>query len=155
MVQRSEVLEVMIHAALKAGEGLRSDLASPERIEIREKGESDFVSSADLRSQATIRAALAAAYPDHGMLLEEGDDRASTGHARFIVDPLDGTTNFLHAIPHFAVTIALEEEGEIVAGLVLDVAKGEVFWAEKGRGAWLGERRIGVSRETDLSRAIV
>src|ERR1700733_15241032 len=115
MPERSPVLEAMIRAALRAGESLRSDLARPDLIEVREKSASDFVSSADLRSQAIVRAVLTEAYPDHGLLLEEGDDRAAGAAARFIVDPLDGTTNFLHGIPHFAVSIALEEEGEIVA----------------------------------------
>jgi myo-inositol-1(or 4)-monophosphatase len=155
MPARSAVLDVMIRAALRASEGLRADLARPEAIEVREKGASDFVSSADLRAQATIRGELSAAYPAHGLLLEEGDDRATSGSARFLVDPLDGTTNFLHGIPHFAVSIALEDGGEVVAGVVADVAKGEVFWAEKGRGAWLGERRLSVSREEDLARSII
>ena len=153
-VSRSAELEVMIVAALRAGESLRADLARPDLVEVREKGASDFVSSADLRSQAILREVLSAAYPDHGLLLEEGNDRE--GHsARFIADPLDGTTNFLHDIPHFAVAIALEVKGEIVAGTVLDVMKGELFWAEKGKGAWLGERRLHVSREADLGRSIV
>jgi myo-inositol-1(or 4)-monophosphatase len=159
----SPVLEVMIRAANRAGESLRADLARPDLIEVREKGASDFVSSADLRSQAIIRAALTEAYPDYGLLLEEGDDRAAGEGPRFVVDPLDGTTNFLHAIPHFAVSIALEarragglpEEREIVAGVVLDVMKGELFCAEKGGGAWLGERSLSVSRERDLGRSII
>jgi myo-inositol-1(or 4)-monophosphatase len=156
MYGRSDELEVMIRAALLAAEGLKSDLSRLDLIEVREKGASDFVSSADLRSQETLRAVLATAYPDHGLLLEEGDDRTSAGRAsRFIADPLDGTTNFLHGIPHFAVSIALEVGGEIVAGTVVDAAKGEIFWAEKGRGAWLGSRRLSVSRETDLGRSII
>jgi myo-inositol-1(or 4)-monophosphatase len=155
MPERSAQLEAMIRAALRAGESLRTDALRPDLVEIREKGASDFVSSADLRSQSIVRAVLTEAYPDHGLLLEEGDDRAATNAARFIVDPLDGTTNFLHAIPHFAVSIALEVKGEIVAGVVLDVMKGELFFAEKGRGAWLGERRLSVSRESDLGRSIV
>ena len=155
MPERSDVLEAMIRAARLAGESLRKDLARPDLIEVREKSASDFVSSADLRSQAIIRAALTEAYPEHGLLLEEGDDRTATHAARFVVDPLDGTTNFLHGIPHFAVSIALEVTGEIVAGVVLDVMKGELFFAEKGYGAWLGEQRLSVSRERDLGRSIV
>lgn len=152
---RSDVLDAMTRAAHLAGDSLRRDVQRLDTIEIREKKASDFVSSADLRSQAIIRAELTAAFPDHGLLLEEGDDRAAVQGRRFIVDPLDGTTNFLHGIPHFAVCIALEDSGEIVSGLVLDVMRGELFVAEKGRGAWLGDRRLSVSRETDLKRAIV
>jgi myo-inositol-1(or 4)-monophosphatase len=152
---RGQVLEAMIRAALRAGESLRSDALRPDLLVVREKKASDFVSSADLRAQAIVRGELGAAYPDYGLLLEEGDDRASASGRRFIVDPLDGTTNFLHGIPHFAVSIALEEDGEIVAGAVLDVMKGELFRAEKGRGAWLGERRLSVSCESDLARSII
>jgi myo-inositol-1(or 4)-monophosphatase len=151
----SEILEAMIRAARRAGESLRHDALHPDLLEVREKKASDFVSSADLRSQAIIRADLGGAYPDYGLLLEEGDDRAAAAGRRFIVDPLDGTTNFLHGIPHFAVSIALEVSGEIVAGVVLDVMKAELFVAEKGRGAWLGERRLSVSREVDLRKTIV
>ena len=152
---RTEVLEAMIRAAHRAGDSLRSDVLRPDLLEVREKKASDFVSSADLRAQAIIRAELGAAFPDYGLLLEEGDDRAAASARRFVVDPLDGTTNFLHGIPHFAVSIALEEDGEIVAGAVLDVMKGELFRAEKGRGAWLGERRLSVSREHELRRSII
>ena len=155
MHRYSDALDAMMRAAQRAGESLRADLANLDRIEIREKGTSDFVSSADLRSQATIRAALSGAYPGHGLLLEEGDDRAASHGSRFIVDPLDGTTIFLHGIPHFAVSIALETNGDVVAGVVLDVMKDELFVAERGGGAWLGERRLSVSRERDLGRSIV
>ena len=155
MPKHTDVLEAMIRAAHRAGESLRADLSRPDLIEVREKSASDFVSSADLRSQAIVRAALTEAYPGYGLLLEEGDDRAAGDAPRFVVDPLDGTTNFLHAIPHFAVSIALEAKGEIVAGVVLDVMKGELFCAERGRGAWLGEQRLSVSRERDLGRSIV
>jgi myo-inositol-1(or 4)-monophosphatase len=151
----SEALEAMIRAAQHAGESLRAAALRPDLIEVRDKGASDFVSTADLAAQAIIREELGTAFPDHGLLLEEGDDRAATSGRRFIVDPLDGTTNFLHGIPHFAVSIALEDSGEIVAGAVLDVMKGELFAAEKGRGAWLGDRRLSVSRETDLRKTIV
>jgi myo-inositol-1(or 4)-monophosphatase len=155
MPDRSAVLAAMIHAAQSAGESLRAAVLRPDLLEVREKSASDFVTSADLRSQAIIRAALTDAYPDHGLLLEEGDDRAAVHASRFVVDPLDGTTNFLHGIPHFAVSIALETNGEIVAGVVLDVMKDELFSAEKGKGAWLGDRRLSVSRERDLGRSIV
>ncbi len=146
----------MIRAGLLAAEGLRADFARPESLDVREKGASDFVSNADLRAQAILRAELSAAFPDHGLTLEEGDDRAAArGAPRFIVDPLDGTTNFLHGIPHFAVSIAEEVEGAVVAGVVIDAAKGEVFWAERERGAWLGERRLAVSSERVLDRSII
>jgi myo-inositol-1(or 4)-monophosphatase len=153
---RSPELDVMIRAAEKAAESLRADLARPELLEVREKSPSDFVSNADLRSQEIIRSELAAAFPAHDLLLEEGDLRgARSGRPRFLVDPLDGTSNYLVGIPHFAVTIALEIDREITAGIVLDVAKRELFAATRGGGAWLDGRRIRVSDRRDLTKSIV
>jgi myo-inositol-1(or 4)-monophosphatase len=151
----------MIQAARAAAASLVADFKDPARLRIEEKAPSDFVSSADLRSQEILRASLSASYPGHALLMEEGDHGpASIAPRRLIVDPLDGTTNFLHGLPHFAVTIALEVDGEIIEGLVLDPAKDELFWAAKGEGAWLdpegpGRRRLHVSREHDLSRSVV
>ncbi len=145
----------MIRAATRAGEGLMEDLARPDLIEVREKGTSDFVSSADLRSQESIRAELAAAFPDHGLVLEEADNRCVTDRARFYVDPLDGTTNFLQGIPHFSVTIALEENGELIAGVIFDPSKREMFSVEAGAGAWLNQTRIRVGAERDLDRTVI
>jgi myo-inositol-1(or 4)-monophosphatase len=152
----SAELAVMVRAAHRAAAGLMRDFAHIEKLRIAEKKPSDFVSSADLRSQETLRAELASAYPDHELLLEEGARTVVVGaRGRFLVDPLDGTTNFLHGVPHFSVSIALEVLGDVVAGTVLNPASGELFWAEKGRGAWLGDRRLAVSRERELSRSMV
>ena len=141
-----------------AAQLLRDQFARPERLRVDEKSASDFVSSADLRSQEIIRRALSGAYPAYAQLLEEGTSDGPAGPPgapRFIVDPLDGTTNFLHGIPHFAVSIALEKDGEVAAGVVHDVAKGENFACEKGQGAWLGTRQIRSSPERQLSRSVV
>jgi myo-inositol-1(or 4)-monophosphatase len=146
---------VMVRAAELAGQSLMRDFARLSSLPISEKGPSDFVSSADFDAQALLRAELAAAFPSHGFLLEEevasGNVRAD---ARFIVDPLDGTTNFLRGIPHFSVSVALELGGQIVAGVVLDPATSELFWAEKGEGSWLGERRLRVATTT-IAHSIV
>ena len=153
---RTPVLNVMIRAAERAAESLRRDLAHPDLLNVREKAASDFVSNADLRAQEIARGELLGAYPGYALLLEEEDVHASaTGAPRFIVDPLDGTTNFVRGIPHFCVSIALEEAGEVTAGVTADVTKGEVFWALEGGGAWLGERRLGTSRERDLTRTVI
>jgi len=154
----SDELAVMLRAADGAAQLLRDQFARPERLRVDEKSASDFVSSADLRSQEIIRGALSGAYPAYAQLLEEGTSdgpAAPPGAPRFIVDPLDGTTNFLHGIPHFAVSIALEKDGELAAGVVHDVAKGEIFACEKGKGAWLGTRQIHGSPERQLSRSVV
>jgi myo-inositol-1(or 4)-monophosphatase len=156
MPTRSPALEVMIRAARLAADGLRLDFAHPARVRVEEKGPSDFVTSADLRAQEVVRTELSLVYPDHGLVLEEGDHgREASAGARFIVDPLDGTTNFLRGVPHFAVSIALEVDGEVVAGVTFDPMKDELFWAEAGRGAWLGDLRIAVSREEEPSRLLV
>jgi myo-inositol-1(or 4)-monophosphatase len=146
----------MIHAARTAGVGLSRDFARVRELAIEEKGTSDFVSNADLASQASIAAELRRAFPEASLVLEEErESHALSGALRFYVDPLDGTTNFLHAIPHFSISIACERDGELVAGVVYDVPKNELFFAEQGAGAWLGDRRISVSSEQRLDRAVV
>ncbi len=147
----------MIAAARSAGAGLMRHFRGPARaaLKVSLKGPADFVSNADLESERTLRDALLGAYPSHGFV---GEEKAATGvgaAARFIVDPLDGTTNFLHGIPHFAVSIALEEAGRLVAGVVFDPPMDEMFVAEAGRAAWLGDERLRVSSETDLGMALV
>jgi myo-inositol-1(or 4)-monophosphatase len=148
----------MVRAAELAGRSLMRDFARLPSLEVSEKEPSDFVSSADLTAQELLVAELSAAFPHYGFLLEEGETNAparGTTKARFIVDPLDGTTNFLRGTPHFAVSVALEAEGAIVAGVVLNPALGELFWAEKDGGAWLGERRLMVSPPENVAHAVV
>jgi myo-inositol-1(or 4)-monophosphatase len=152
----SRYIEAMIRAATSAGDDLRAAASHLDRVDVQEKGVSDFVSSADLHAQEIVRSMLAAAFADHGFWLEEGASTpAAADRPRFIVDPLDGTTNFVHGIPHFSVAIAREEGGDIVDGVVVDPLRREVFWAEKGHGAWLGDRRMPVSARTDLASAVV
>src|SRR5262245_35296972 len=127
MEDRADQLATLLRAADGAAQLLRDQFAHPEHVRVDEKAAGDFVSSADLRSQEIIRGVLSGAYPTYLQLLEEGhgDRDAPSGAPCFIVDPLDGTTNFLHGIPHFAVSIALERDGELAAGVVHDVVKGE------------------------------
>ena len=155
MITDSANLNVMIRAARKAARGLLRDFGEVEQLQVSVKGPGDFVSAADRRAEEVIRAELMAARPAYGWLGEESvsvEGRDPT--RRWIVDPLDGTTNFLHAIPHWAISIALEHKGEVVAALVLDPCRDELFVAEKGRGAWLNERRIRVSARRDMSRML-
>jgi myo-inositol-1(or 4)-monophosphatase len=147
--------EVMVRAVLQAGASLVRDFARLEKLQISEKAPSDFVSSADLDAQEALRAALSTAYPDYDLLLEEGAPLPLLGESRFVVDPLDGTTNFLHAIPYFAVSVALEVKGETVVAVVLNPVTQELFWAEKNGGAWLGDRRLVVSPQKELCQCIV
>ena len=148
-------LNVMLKTARKAGRGLLKDFAEVEQLQVSTKGPGDFVSRADRQAERLIREALQEARPSYGFLGEE--DGAVAGEdptRRWIVDPLDGTTNFLHGLPHWAVSIALEHKGQIVAGVVYDPVKDEMFFAEKGLGAFLNESRLRVSGRTRMSESV-
>jgi myo-inositol-1(or 4)-monophosphatase len=157
MTPYSSARQAMVRAAELAGEGLVRNFARVATLPISEKGPGDFVSSADIEAQRCITDVLSVAFPEYGFLLEEEDaTRAvSRSDARFIVDPLDGTTNFLRGIPQFSVSIALELDGEVVAGVVFHPPLGELFWAEKGGGAWLGDRRLHVAPPAPIARTVV
>jgi len=145
----------MMSAAGRAGDGLLRRFRRRSELRVELKGPADFVSEADRESEDRLRSLLLRRYPTYGFLTEESAPTVgSEVGTRFIVDPLDGTTNFLHGVAHFAVAIALERDGEVVAGVVHDPSKGEMFVAEKGRGAWLGSQRLSVTRDRDLSRAL-
>jgi myo-inositol-1(or 4)-monophosphatase len=153
---RSANIHVMVQAAHKAARPLVRDFGEVEHLQVSVKGPGDFVSAADRRAEQILRQELARARPSFGFLLEEsGAVGAADADHRWIVDPLDGTTNFLHAVPHFAISIALERQGELVAGVVYDPVKNELFCAEKGAGAYLNDRRLRVSRRSDLARCLV
>ncbi|MEO0427742.1 MAG: inositol monophosphatase family protein [Pseudomonadota bacterium] len=148
-------LNVMIRAARKAGRGLVRDFGEVENLQVSMKGPGDFVSNADRKAEATIREMLMEARPNYGWLAEESepvDGKDPT--RRWIVDPLDGTTNFLHGVPHWAVSIGLEHRGKMVAGVVYNPAIDEMYVAEEGAGAWLNDRRLRVSGRRDLAGAI-
>ena len=139
-------LNVMMKTARKAGRGLLKDFGEVENLQVSTKGPGDFVSRADKAAEAMIKEELMHARPSYGFLGEEGQEiEGEDPTRRWIVDPLDGTTNFLHGLPHWAVSIALEHKGQIVAGVVYDPTKDEMFYAEKGGGAWLNESRLRVS----------
>ena len=139
-------LNIMIKAARKAGRSLVKDFREVENLQVSVKGAGDFVSKADIEAEQIIKSELMNARPTYGWLAEEGcEDEGQDPTRRWIVDPLDGTTNFLHGLPHWSVSIALEHKGQIVAGVVFDPAKDEMFFAEKGAGAWMNETRLRVS----------
>jgi myo-inositol-1(or 4)-monophosphatase len=152
----SAVLNVMIKAARRAGRSLKRDLGEIENLQVSLKGPRNFVTAADRRAEQIVYEELAKARPGFGFLGEEGGMRAGTDTShRWIVDPLDGTTNFLHGIPHFAVSIALERDGAIVAGIVYNPASEDLFIAERGKGAFLNDRRIRVASRERLADAVV
>jgi myo-inositol-1(or 4)-monophosphatase len=152
----SALLNVMVAAARKAGRSLRRDFGEVEKLQVSLKGPANFVSSADRRAEETLHAELAKARPGYGFLGEEEGRRegADKSHC-WIVDPLDGTTNFLHGIPQFAISIALEREGTIVAGVIYNPANEELFIAERGKGAFLNDQRLRVAARRRLAEAVV
>jgi myo-inositol-1(or 4)-monophosphatase len=156
MAVRSATINVMANAALKAARGLIRDFGEVEQLQVSIKGPGEFVSAADLKAEKVLRTELAKARPGYGFLMEEsGAEAGSDRHHRWIVDPLDGTTNFLHGIPHFAISIALERDGDIIAGLIYEPVRDEMFWGEKGGGAFLNDRRLRVSARRQLGEALI
>jgi myo-inositol-1(or 4)-monophosphatase len=155
MTVASANLTVMIAAARKAARRLVRDFGEVENLQVSVKGAGDFVSAADRKAEETIRDELMRARPAYGWLGEEtGEAEGRDGMHRWLVDPLDGTTNFLHGLPHWAISIALERKGEITAGVVFDPVKDELFAAEKGGGAYLNDRRLRVSARRDMSEML-
>lgn len=145
-MQGSANLNIMLKAARKAGRSLVKDFREVENLQISVKGAGDFVSKADLAAEKILREELRGARPNYGWLAEEsGAEDGEDPTRRWIVDPLDGTTNFLHGLPHWAISIALEHKGQIVAAVIFDAAKDEMFFAEKGGGAWMNDMRLRVS----------
>lgn len=161
MVAHSGLITVITRAARKAAPRLRRDFGEVEQLQVSRKGPADFVSMADKRAEQTIVEELRNARPDWGMLLEEGGEvEGNPAKPRWIVDPLDGTTNFLHGVPHFSISIAVEEKrpdgrSEITHGLVYQPLTDESFWAEKGRGAWLHDARLRVSARRELADSVI
>ncbi len=146
----------MTKAAEKAARGLVRDFGEVEQLQVSRKGPADFVSTADLKAEKILREELGKARPDYGFLMEEsGEAVGRSSGERWIVDPLDGTTNFLHGIPHWSISIALERDGEIVAGVVHEPLRDEMFWAEKGTGAYNNHQRLRVSARRKLEDAVL
>ena len=155
MMQTSANLNVMVKAARKAGRSLVKDFQEVENLQVSVKGAGDFVTKADIAAEKIIRDELLQARPTYGWIAEEGGEiEGADPTRRWIVDPLDGTTNFLHGLPHWAVSIALEHKGQIIAGVVHDPIKNEMFFAEKGAGAWMNDTRLRVSGRNRMIEAV-
>jgi myo-inositol-1(or 4)-monophosphatase len=149
------LMNVMVAAARKAARGLLRDFGEVEQLQVSRKGPSDFVSKADLKADKTLRDELMKARPHYCLISEEGGaiDGPDKSH-KWYVDPLDGTTNFLHGIPHWSISIGLEREGQLVAGLVYAPMTNDMYMAEKGQGAWVNDRRMRVSARRDVKDAL-
>ena len=161
MPSHSGIMTVIERAARKAAPKLRRDFNEVQHLQVSRKGPADFVSMADKQAEQTIYEELSRARPDWGFLMEErGEVAGDPSKPRFIVDPLDGTSNFLHGLPHFAISIAVEEtmpngKREVTSALVYQPLTDESFWAEKGRGAWLTDQRLRVSSRRELPDALI
>ena len=151
MVYQSPALNVMVAAARKAGRPLIRDFGELENLQISQKGPGDFVTHADKRTEQMLIEELSHARPGYGFLGEEGGSLEGKDRThRFIIDPIDGTSNFMHGIPHFAISIALEREGQIVAGIIFNPVTDDLFIAEKGHGAFLNNKRLRVASRKEL-----
>jgi myo-inositol-1(or 4)-monophosphatase len=163
MVSHSGLLTVIDRAARKVAPQLRRDFGEVQHLQVSRKGPADFVSMADQKAEQTLVGELKKARPDWGFLLEEGGEiLGDPTKPRWIIDPLDGTTNFLHGIPHFAISIAVQEPrlggkgwGDITTGLIYQPITDESYWAEKSRGAWRHDQRLRVSARRDLAEAVI
>lgn len=161
MVSHSGLITVMDRAARKAAPRLRRDFNEVQQLQVSRKGPADFVSMADQRAEQTLVEELKRARPDWGFVLEEGGEiEGDPNKPRWIIDPLDGTTNFLHGIPHFAISIAVEEplyggKREVTTGLIYQPVTDESYWAEKSRGAWRHDQRLRVSARRDLADCVI
>lgn len=152
----SALINVMVKAARRAGRSLKRDLGEIENLQVSLKGPANFVSAADKRAEEILYEDLTKARPGYGFLGEEGGTREGTDKANtWIVDPLDGTTNFLHGIPQFAISIALQREGVIVAGVIYNPANDELYIAERGKGAFLNDTRLRVAGRKQLNECVV
>ena len=155
MPHASAVMTVMINAARKAARNLARDFGELDGLQTARKGAADFVSAADLKAEQTLYEELSRGRPKYGFLMEErGEIEGADNSNRFVVDPLDGTTNFLHGLPQFAISICLERDRQPYAGVIFNPATHELFWAEKGEGAWLNDRRIRVSSRKAFDEAL-
>src|ERR1700739_2641800 len=155
-MQYSALINIMVKAARRAGRSLKHDLGEIEHLQVSLKGPANFVTLADKRAEEMLYADLAKARPGYGFVGEEGGNRegADKSHT-WIVDPLDGTTNFLHGIPHFAISIGLQREGTIIAGVIYNPANDELYIAERGKGAFLNDQRLRGPGRRKLDECVV
>ena len=156
MAGRSALINVMHKAAEAASRRMMRDFGEVENLQVTKKGAADFVTRADVNAEQVIQEELSKARPDWGFIMEEGGTIPATDDETpsWIIDPIDGTTNFTHGIPHFAISIAVMKKGKIIAGLILDPARNECFFAEAGKGAFMNDRRMRVSGRRQFSEAL-
>ena len=147
-------LNIMIKASEKASKILIRDFGEVEKLQVSKKGPSDFVTNADFKAEKIIIEELKKAKPNYSILSEEKGAEFNKDNKTWVIDPIDGTINFLHGIPHFAISIALKDNNEIIAGLIYDPIKDEMFYAEKNNGAFFNNQRIRVSKKNNISECL-
>lgn len=160
LAPRSATITVMIRAAFAAAKAMKRDFGEVEHLQVSEKGPGDFVSHADIKVERVLRESLLGTRSEYGFLGEESNEVKGDGRNRWIVDPIDGTNNFVHGVPHFAISIGLERDGEIIAGVIYQPISDELFWAEKGSGAFVDtpnarSRRLRVSGRKDPAQSLI
>jgi myo-inositol-1(or 4)-monophosphatase len=157
ILSKSATINVMANAAYKASKGLLRDFGEVEHLQVSRKGVGDFVTAADKRSEKILMEELHKAYPDYNFLTEESGviDMGKGSPYTWIIDPLDGTSNFIHGMPHFCIVVALKKDDEIIDGLIYDPIRDEMFFAEKGMGTFLNKRRLRVANRAKMDEAII
>ena len=160
LAPRSATITVMIRGAFAAAKAMKRDFGEVEHLQVSEKGPGDFVSHADIKAERVLRESLLGTRSEYGFLGEESSEVKGDGRNRWIVDPIDGTNNFVHGVPHFAISIGLERDGEIIAGVIYQPISDELFWAEKGSGAFVDtpnarSRRLRVSGRKDPAQSLI
>ena len=156
LVIRTPTMNVMVKAVEKASRRLRRDFGEVENLQVSRKGPGDFVSSADKRTEKILFEELKAARPKFGFLMEEGGEvKGEDTNHRWVIDPLDGTNNFLHGIPHFCISVGLQRQHEVIAAVIYDPIKDEMFYAEKGEGAYMNDRKLRVSGRDKLEDSLI
>lgn len=155
MALRSALINVMVRSVEKAGKALLRDFGEVEHLQVSRKGPGNFVSTADQKSEAILKEELGRARPDFGFWMEESGKLNEGKAERWIIDPLDGTLNFLHGLPLWSVTVAAERDGEIIAGVIYEPMTDYLFWAEKGVGAFVNNQRLRVSARSEMNDALL
>ena len=156
MAINTPLMNIMTGAARKAGKAILRDFGELENLQVMRKGLNDFVTKADLKAERVLKDELSRTRPHYGFVMEEGGviEGPDKTH-RWFIDPLDGTINFMHGVPHFAISVGLEREGQLVAGVIYNPVTDELYTAEKGQGAWLNDRRLRVSARRDLADSLI
>jgi len=157
MIRYSANINIMMAAARKASKSILRDFGELEKLQVSVKGQNDFVTMADIKAQEIIHYELSRARENYGFLMEEGNNKSSIDDNEFtwIIDPIDGTLNFMNGIPYFGISIALNQKDKLIAGLVYDSIHNDFYWAEEGIGAYLNDQRLRVANKSSLDKSVI